>query len=199
MEPVVPGHPSLQPAPSGVTGTRGCPGTAAPGTIFPCWLKSPVSTQEQELGFSKPGITPVEGCAVPRARLAQEERLSCSSALHRCHPKATPVPVPIPGGCHSPRMGNTCLGCCPQARAKPTPGLRTELLLAKSGSRRVPWGGSSTMSPHWGPSAGAGLQLESPTEHEVPTPSWGVIALIRIVSLVQLRSSSRLESIGAAH
>lgn len=80
-----------------------------PGTIFPCWLMSPVATQDEELGFSSPGTAPVEGRAVPRAWLAQEERLSCGSALHRCHPKATPVPVPvpIPGGCHGPRMGST--------------------------------------------------------------------------------------------
>lgn len=89
--------PSLQPAPPGVPGTRGCTGTAVPGTIFPCWPVSPVATQEQELRFSSPGTTPVQGRAVPRARLAQE-RVSCGSALHRCHPKASPVPVPIPGG-----------------------------------------------------------------------------------------------------
>lgn len=98
-------HGSLPP--SGVTGTRGCTGTAVPGTIFPCWPMCPVATQEQELGCSNPGTTPVEGRAVPRARLAQEERQSCGAALHRCHPKATPVPVPIPRGCHGLRTGST--------------------------------------------------------------------------------------------
>lgn len=44
-----------------------------PGTIFPSWLVSPDATQEQELGFSSPGRAPVQGRAVPRARLAQEE------------------------------------------------------------------------------------------------------------------------------
>lgn len=153
MEPVVPGHPSPQPAPSGVTGTRGCTGTPVPGTIFACWLVSPAAAQEQELGFSKPGTAPVEERAVPRARLAQEERLSCGSALHRCHPKATP-PSSSPVGVTAPGWaapGGLC--CGPQAGANPRAGLRSELLLAKSGSRQCPLGWLQHLSPHWGPSS----------------------------------------------
>lgn len=45
---------------------------------------------------------------------------------------------------------------------------------------------------------GHGCGWGAPRSLQHPSPSWGAIALIRVISLAQLKSSSRLESVGAA-
>jgi len=72
----------------------------------------------------------------------------------------------------------------------------------KLGHAASPGVGSGAASPKWGPlsslALGQGCSWGALLSLQHPSPGWGAIALIRDISLAQLRSSGRLESVGAA-
>lgn len=211
MEPVVPGRPTPQPARSRMAGTWGCTGTAAPGTTSPCWPRVPCchlgagAGSCARDGVSIPGDSPSRGAVLCHA--PGWHRRSSGRAAVLCCTAATLKPSlslsPSPLGVTAP--GRAALGGLyhsPRAGAVPAPGPGTKVLLAKTGSCPVsPRIGSGAASPERGPSSrpvlGQGCGWGALLSLQHPSSGWGAIALIRVISLAQLRSSSRLENVGA--
>lgn len=130
------------------------------------------------------------------------ELRSCAAPLpSRSHSR----PCPHPWWVSQPQDGQHLEVCAtaPETESSQRQGPGPSSHQRKLGHAVSPGVGSSAASPQRGPSShpalGQGCGWGALLSLQHPSPGWGAIALIRVISLAQLRSSSRLESVRAAH
>lgn len=196
---VVSGHPTLQPAPSCMAGTWG---HLCALSHVPCCHLGAGAGSVPTLRSPTPVTTPAEGpwCAM---RLPGAEGVAelwcCDEPLS---PQNHPHPCPHPQWVSQPQDRQHLELCATAPELEPSQhqGPGSSSCWQKLGHAMSPGGGS--MCPERGPSSrlvlgqGCGWGAQLSLQH--PSSGWGVIALIRVISLAQLKSSSRLESVRAA-